>query len=64
MADGWNIWSNGYIATPHTFADSGTVTLTVTAAGTLATSGWPHMVDSVSGATIGSVTVDSSSGAI
>jgi len=63
-AGGWNIYTNGYIATPHTFATSGMVTLTVTAAGTVAAGVWPHMVVSVGGVVIGSIYVTSSTWAL
>ncbi len=53
---GWNIWSNGYIETSHTFA-GGQTTLVVAASGEEA-NGWPHMVVSVGGQVVGDVTVD------
>jgi mannose/cellobiose epimerase-like protein (N-acyl-D-glucosamine 2-epimerase family) len=55
---GWNIWSNGYIATNHSFAGGATV-ITVNASGTVAAGQWPHLVLSVGGTVIGSATVNS-----
>jgi hypothetical protein len=50
---GWNIWSNGYISTSHTFiADS--TTLKVTASGTVAAGVWPQMTVAVGDTSIGS----------
>ena len=57
---GWNIWSNGYISTNHTFA-AGATTLTVTAQGTIAAGVWPHMIVRVGGTQIGEATVNSTS---
>ncbi len=56
---GWNIWSNGYVETSHEFL-GGTTTLSIVAAGDYA-AGWPHMVVSVDGVTVGEVDVDASS---
>jgi hypothetical protein len=55
---GWNIWSNGYISTAHTFTP-GPAKLTVAAKGQQAFGVWPHMVVSVGGETIGDVSVTS-----
>gem|GEM_PF-6789074 len=54
---GWNIWSNGYISTNHTFA-TGQTTLKVTARGTVAAGVWPQMTVSVGGTSLGSVAVN------
>jgi Ca-dependent carbohydrate-binding module xylan-binding len=53
---GWNIYSNGYISTSHTFS-AGASTVTVTAKGTVANNVWPHMIVSVGGVAIGNVYV-------
>jgi endoglucanase len=54
---GWNIWSNGYISTNHTFS-AGSTTLNVTASGTVAAGVWPQMTVAVGGTSIGSVAVN------
>jgi endoglucanase len=59
-ADGWNIWSNGYISTDHGFA-AGQTTVTITARGSSAAGVWPHMRVSVGGAEIGSTYVNTTS---
>ena len=56
---GWNIWSNGYISTSHTFA-GGTATIVVWAAGTSAQNVWPHMLVSVGSQIIGEASVNTS----
>src|SRR6185436_12762472 len=55
---GWNIWSNGYISTNHTFA-AGSTSITVSAKGTPAGGVWPRMTLSIAGTNVGSVTVNS-----
>jgi hypothetical protein len=57
---GWNIWSNGYISTNHTFNGAGPASVTVTARGQVALGIWPRMVVSVGGAVVGQVNVSSS----
>ena len=57
---GWNIWSNGNIATTASFG-GGSTTLTVTAKGTSAGGVWPNMVVKVDGVQIGSATVNTAS---
>ena len=57
-AGGWNLWSNGYLSTPHDFA-AGQTTLSVMAAGQQANNVWPHMVVSVGASRIGDVFVTS-----
>jgi beta-glucosidase len=63
---GWNIWSDGFISTNHTFT-AGPTTLTVTAQGTFAGGAWPHMVvrvgsvNGTGGTMVGEATVSSSS---
>src|SRR6185503_5313497 len=54
VTGGWNIWSNGYVSTNHTFL-AGSTTLSIAASGTLAGGAWPHMVVSVGGTVIGNV---------
>jgi hypothetical protein len=54
---GWNIWSNGYIATNHAFT-AGTTTLTVFASGSMAAGAWPNLRLTVGGTVIGNVTVN------
>jgi glucose/arabinose dehydrogenase len=56
-AGGWNLWSNGYAATQHTFTP-GQTTLTVYARGSVAANVWPNMLVSVGGASIGSASVN------
>jgi endoglucanase len=56
ITGGWNLWSNGYVATNHTFT-AGQTTITVTAGGSAAAGVSPHMVVSVDGAVIGSASV-------
>ena len=53
--NGWNVWSNGYISAWHDFPGS-TQGITVFAAGQAA-NGWPHMVVTAGGITIGQATV-------
>lgn len=57
-AGGWNLWSDGYLATNVTLG-AGTVPITVTAKGESAAGGWPHLVLSLAGATLGATTVSS-----
>jgi hypothetical protein len=57
---GWNIWSNGYISTNHSFTAS-TTTITVTESGSVAAGVWPHMVVSVGGTQVGQANVTSTS---
>ena len=57
---GWNIWSNGFIATTHTFT-AGPTRLTVVARGQAAFGVWPHMIVSVDGVEVGNVSVTSTS---
>jgi phage tail tape-measure protein len=57
---GWNIWSNGYIATTATLA-AGPTTLTVNAMGSVAAGTFPHMVVSVGGKTVGTASVQATS---
>jgi subtilisin family serine protease len=56
VTDGWNIWSNGYISTNHTFT-AGPKTITVHARGQSANGVAAHMVVSVNGTPIGNVFV-------
>jgi endoglucanase len=55
----WNIWSNGYISTWHDFPGV-TQAVSVLAAGEAA-NGWPHMVVTVGGVSIGAATIGSAS---
>jgi hypothetical protein len=57
---GWNIWSNGYIATNHGFS-AGSTQLTVTAQGTVAAGVWPRMTVTVGGVNMGTTDVNSTS---
>jgi len=57
---GWNIWSNGYLATNHAFAGGATI-ISVQASGTLAAGQWPHLVLSVGGAVVASATINTTS---
>jgi DNA-binding beta-propeller fold protein YncE/mono/diheme cytochrome c family protein len=57
---GWNIWSNGYISTQHTFAP-GATTITVLARGSVAAGVWPNLRVSVGGVVLGNVTVSATS---
>lgn len=57
---GWNLWSNGYVATNGTLV-AGATTITVRARGSVGAGVWPHMVVSVGGAIVGSATVQSTS---
>lgn len=50
---GWNLWSDGDASKSATFP-SGTVAITVRAAGTPAAGVWPHFVLTVDGQTVGS----------
>lgn len=56
VTNGWNIWSNGYISTTHTFT-AGPKTITVRARGQSANGVAAHMVVSVGGTPIGNVFV-------
>jgi hypothetical protein len=56
VTNGWNIWTNGYIETNHTFA-AGANSITVRARGQSALGVAPNMVVSVGGVTVGSVAV-------
>jgi hypothetical protein len=56
VMDGWNIWSNGYIATNHTFA-AGPNSITVTARGQSAFGIAANMVVTVGGAPVGNISV-------
>ena len=58
--DGWNIWSNGYIADDVNFQTEGTYTFDVTAKGSFAGEAWPIMEVRIDQITVGTVTVDSS----
>jgi hypothetical protein len=58
VTDGWNIWSNGYISTNHTFG-AGASSITVTARGQSAAGVAPHMLVSIGGAVVGNVFVTS-----
>lgn len=57
---GWNIWSNGYVSTPHTFT-AGATTVTVLARGSVAANVWPNLRVSVGGVVLGNATVNSTS---
>ena len=59
-AGGWDIWTNGYIATNHTFA-AGATTITVFAKGDVAANVWPHMIVSVGGTNVGEASVSTAS---
>jgi hypothetical protein len=59
--DGWNIWSNGYIADNVNFAAKGIYTFEVTARGSFAGEAWPIMQVRVDQTVVGTVTVDSAS---
>jgi len=56
ITNGWNVWSNGGISTPHAFA-AGAATLSVIAQGTVAAGVWPHMLVQIDGVTIGQTNV-------
>jgi len=58
VADGWNIWANGYISTQHSFS-SGTITITVFARGSVAAGVWPNLRLSTGGVVRGNATVSS-----
>ncbi len=58
--DGWNIWSNGYIADDVNFQTEGTYTFDVTAKGSFAGGAWPIMEVRIDQTNVGTVTVDSS----
>ncbi len=58
---GWNIWSNGYVSTFHTFEEAGPASLTVVAKGQAAWGVWPRMVVTVGGVVVGNIDVTSSS---
>jgi len=58
--DGWNIWSNGYIADDVNFQTEGTYTFDVTAKGSFAGGAWPIMEVRIDQTNVATVTVDSS----
>jgi hypothetical protein len=58
VSGGWNLWSNGGLATSHAFA-AGSATISVVAAGTPAAGAWPHLVLETDGAAVGEATVAS-----
>ena len=60
VADGWNIWSNGYISFDYRFP-VGSAELTVAARGQQGGGAWPDMTVTVNGSKVYSVTVDSAS---
>jgi hypothetical protein len=53
---GWNIWSNGYISTQHSFT-AGASRVTVIAKGSIAQNVWPHMVVRVGNTVVGDIFV-------
>jgi len=64
ISEGWNIWSNGYIADTVDFSTGGTYTFEVMARGSYAGGGWPIMEVRIDQNEVGTVTVDSSSWAV
>ena len=58
VADGWNIWSNGYASTTASF-DPGSLAITVVARGSYAGGAWPHMLVRIGGTVIYETVVDS-----
>jgi hypothetical protein len=58
VPNGWNIWSNGYISTNHTFP-AGSRSITVNARGSAVNGVWARMVVSVGGVTVGTTFVNS-----
>jgi PKD repeat protein len=64
VADGWNIWSNGYIADTVDFSTQGTYTFEVEARGTYAGAGWPIMEVRIDQNEVGTVTVNTSDWAV
>ena len=54
---GWNLWSNGYVATTATLV-AGPTTIVVWASGTIGGGAWPHMIVSVGGVVIGDTVVN------
>jgi len=60
IPNGWRLSNNGYISTSHGFTP-GTTPLTVIAQGVSAAGVWPRMTVKVNGATVGVVTVTSTS---
>jgi PKD repeat protein len=63
-SEGWNIWSNGYIADTVDFSTGGTYTFEVRAKGSYAGRSWPIMEVRIDGDVIGTVTVKRSSWAV
>jgi Ca-dependent carbohydrate-binding module xylan-binding/K319L-like, PKD domain len=63
-SEGWNIWSNGYIADTVDFPTGGTYTFEVRARGSYAGGGWPIMEVRIDQNEVGTVTVDASSWAV
>ncbi len=63
-SEGWNIWSNGYIAETVDFPNGGTYTFEVRAKGSYAGGDWPVMEVRIDQNEVGTVTVDSSSWAV
>jgi endoglucanase len=57
---GWNLWTNGNVATNHTFV-AGPTHITVTAKGDAAVNVWPHMVVTVDGTQVGQANVATNS---
>jgi cellulase/cellobiase CelA1 len=60
ISGGWNIWANGYVSTPHSFA-AGATTITVVARGSVAANVWPNLRVSVGGVVLGNAAVSSTS---
>jgi hypothetical protein len=58
ISGGWNLWSNGYVTTQHTFTSAPT-RIAVTARGSSAGGVFPRMLVSVGGVLVGTVTVSS-----
>jgi endo-1,3-1,4-beta-glycanase ExoK len=53
---GWNLWSNGSLATAHPFK-GGATTIRVSAAGQVAVGVWPHMILNVGSQTVGDASI-------
>lgn len=55
----WNLWSNGYIASPLTFPSTGTYTFVIQSKGSVAGGVWPDMEFRVDGVVKGTAVVNS-----
>ncbi len=58
QAAAWNLWSNGYIASPLTFPTTGTYTFVIQSRGDVAGGIWPIMQFQIDGAVKGTATVN------